>query len=1136
MAANRNLLAVLALTLVLPGQTARAQVTSKPTLWKQGFLTIPFERHDTSKTKLESGSGTANTMSCYTAQTVNGHAWPLDTAGNLVVTKGGQPSFSLGYYNGTWSQNGSTPKAGAVRLKTQTTSKPSYIYWDLKDALPEVKKLYASKLIAVVMGVNSFMVNKGKTIGTITLYQDKNGTQISRKLDLVLGTNIRHYRTSTHFCNGSGCYGSSSSSAKYSTWTYETAPPAGATQLYSGACKNPAEQCYLDYVELTIPTADVRYPVTGVEVRAHRHGTFLPSSVAIYGSIRIHALGLVGHYEAVNSGATVTVMKQGDCTAGGGWGSKRYGGRSVGGVIYGPKRSIGKIGCGLVSATMAVKYYQGALASTLTPPDLNTILQGISTGYGSTSFGRLDDFTSGWQGRCAAFQLAGQAVDWTCACCPDAACQQQNCPLDASNNPILPAFGTQAQVQQLCCALGSATGLPSGSGAGGTVEVYPSGYCDQANNTCDQGDIDKHVGPFTSCSVTRNNQPAVIVGGAPRARLEVQTATHPLNQQNCVLMTATGFTTFWWNATTHLPCRRGLKLASVLTINGGSLAAGQAVGYYQMIDFRTAATHYGLQYTPKFNLDSSRLEEEAQEVEGYFSRGIVPILRVKANNHFLVGTGARSRWMTGPVSRPAVSVPATGGFVGTWSVADPSTNTNSDLVDAATGYFEAHSNRYSGWRLIQPGSPSTSLSVRVFSPAELLVIGPSGKKLGWDPKTGKKTTALAKGADYGPVYEDLAPGDTGEAREVFKEAYVPAAAGTYQVAVIGTGFGSFDLQMSVQDKANKAVEDWRSGYVTPGKVYLYSVIVPKTPGTKPAFSTATAVDADKDGYAAPGDCDETNTKVHPGAAEDCNNGKDDDCDGLADAKDLACAAGAKACPDVDKDGHADCTVAGCVKTGLTCGDCDDSRATVNPKASEGTKWPPTCNDGLDNNCDGLADLKIPACKAAAGSPFGKPKPAAASDGGSAPADASGPADTGPSMEAAVLGKDAAVDQAPVPPVDFKTEGTKAEAAVPDTTTPGPDVTKPQEQGPDKAGAPDQQAADAGPVEASATDSSKADNSKSDSKKSGAEAGAADIGGGGGEGDEGCSCAVAAEPGGGWVLLLLLAVLRLRRRRDPHGRR
>jgi hypothetical protein len=55
-------------------------------------------------------------------------------------------------------------------------------------------------------------------------------------------------------------------------------------------------------------------------------------------------------------------------------------------------------------------------------------------------------------------------------------------------------------------------------------------------------------------------------------------------------------------------------------------------------------------------------------------------------------------------------------------------------------------------------------------------------------------------------------------------------------------------------------------------------------------------DLDGDGYSIDGgpcgqvDCDDTDPAINPGAAEDCGNGSDDDCDGLIDSNDPYCSA------------------------------------------------------------------------------------------------------------------------------------------------------------------------------------------------------------------------------------------------------
>jgi hypothetical protein len=106
-----------------------------------------------------------------------------------------------------------------------------------------------------------------------------------------------------------------------------------------------------------------------------------------------------------------------------------------------------------------------------------------------------------------------------------------------------------------------------------------------------------------------------------------------------------------------------------------------------------------------------------------------------------------------------------------------------------------------------------------------------------------------------------------------------------------------------------------------------------------------------------GDCDDTDPAVSPLAQEVCDNGIDDDCDGLIDTAD----------PDVviltwyqdqDQDGFGDLSVAltscsqpvGFVSNGI---DCNDQDASINPNALE------LCDNGIDDDCDGLIDSADP---------------------------------------------------------------------------------------------------------------------------------------------------------------------------------
>ena len=113
-------------------------------------------------------------------------------------------------------------------------------------------------------------------------------------------------------------------------------------------------------------------------------------------------------------------------------------------------------------------------------------------------------------------------------------------------------------------------------------------------------------------------------------------------------------------------------------------------------------------------------------------------------------------------------------------------------------------------------------------------------------------------------------------------------------------------------------------------------------------------DTDGDDWASWEDCDDSDQEVNPGSDEICFNQIDDDCDGQIDSDDPDCPA----CIDLDGDGYGDPASSGCV---FPQWDCDDTDPYVNPGAQEGPQTSSYCSDGIDNDCDGLADAADPDC-------------------------------------------------------------------------------------------------------------------------------------------------------------------------------
>lgn len=89
-----------------------------------------------------------------------------------------------------------------------------------------------------------------------------------------------------------------------------------------------------------------------------------------------------------------------------------------------------------------------------------------------------------------------------------------------------------------------------------------------------------------------------------------------------------------------------------------------------------------------------------------------------------------------------------------------------------------------------------------------------------------------------------------------------------------------------------------------------------------------------------GDCNDHRAASSRTTSEVAGNRIDDDCDGLADE------AGDTPSTDAgDEDGDG---------VSLAQGDCDDTLASIHPGLTE------VCGDGLDNNCDGVADWTVGA--------------------------------------------------------------------------------------------------------------------------------------------------------------------------------
>ena len=207
--------------------------------------------------------------------------------------------------------------------------------------------------------------------------------------------------------------------------------------------------------------------------------------------------------------------------------------------------------------------------------------------------------------------------------------------------------------------------------------------------------------------------------------------------------------------------------------------------------------------------------------------------------------------------------------------------------------------------------------------------------------------AVGCGGDGGSgnIFEEK-PECTGEA--------ITAYAGTQPQVIskleIGAAADGFDLDgdgkpdnklAAVSSIAKSAIDDSLAGYeiVIPIEFFDLQAAAKDTCVKFAIYLGDYVTDTDTDGkksFVEKGDCNDHELSARPGNPELPANFRDDDCDGLADED----GQNVPSLDTMDRDGDGQ---------SMAQGDCDDNLAAVKMGGVE------ICGDGLDNDCDGVAD-------------------------------------------------------------------------------------------------------------------------------------------------------------------------------------
>ncbi|MFT3709661.1 MAG: MopE-related protein [Archangium sp.] len=140
-----------------------------------------------------------------------------------------------------------------------------------------------------------------------------------------------------------------------------------------------------------------------------------------------------------------------------------------------------------------------------------------------------------------------------------------------------------------------------------------------------------------------------------------------------------------------------------------------------------------------------------------------------------------------------------------------------------------------------------------------------------------------------------------------------------------------------------------------------------------SMEKATGADLDRDGFSPPDDCDDSDPAIHPGVAERCTDGVDNDCNGARDCVDTTCdlqncGTGAVCMSavcvetncsdraDGDRDGTIDCADSDCATK--ACSLSGTGASCVGTRCVEQMS---ACNNGVDDDQDGETDCRDSDC-------------------------------------------------------------------------------------------------------------------------------------------------------------------------------
>lgn len=192
------------------------------------------------------------------------------------------------------------------------------------------------------------------------------------------------------------------------------------------------------------------------------------------------------------------------------------------------------------------------------------------------------------------------------------------------------------------------------------------------------------------------------------------------------------------------------------------------------------------------------------------------ILGVRNNKHFVMASGEDN-------SRTTIEI------------IDPFGGTRTNIQDNYNGVI--NSVRYFMGPEVDPPADNSYLYISFHSPGELILMDPLGRKTGRDPINGTDYEEIPN-SSYGKEYEEDA--ETGETvGEDFKTIEIgQPLAGDYKLQVVGTGFGTYNLEIRGRATSGgfPSVTNFTLVPISPNNVHIYGFKYQLTPSSEIQFN------------------------------------------------------------------------------------------------------------------------------------------------------------------------------------------------------------------------------------------------------------------------------------------------------------